>query len=108
MDIGCADKVMINLITDVNEGGVLLQKASLVQRDNYGQIKHDSQFSNDSVKLERFRQMLLLTCAIERAVDIEKQEFEQVVTLMKLQLTPLLLGAIQIYKDGWWKNVHLQ
>ena len=76
MDIGCADKVMINLITDVNEGGVLLQKASLVQRDNYGQIKHDSQFSNDSVKLERFRQRLLLIRSMGRAAEIGKRELE--------------------------------
>ena len=94
MDIGYADKVMVDLTSDVNEGGVLLQKASQVRIDNYSQINHDSQFFNDSVKLERLRQRLILKYSMGRAIEIKKWELEQVVTLGKLELTPLLSDAI--------------
>ena len=70
MDIGYADKVMGNIITEVNEVVVSLQKTSHVRLDNYGQIKHRSQFADDSVKLERFRQRLILTRSMARAAEI--------------------------------------
>ena len=76
MGIGYADKVMGGLVTDINEGGVLLQKASQVRLDNYGQIKHNSQFANNSGNLKRFRQRLLLTRSTGRAAAIEKRELE--------------------------------
>ena len=76
MDIGYADKVMGDLMTGVNEGGVLLQKASQVRLDNYGQIKHNSQFANNSGNLKRFRQRLLLTHSVGRAAETENKELE--------------------------------
>ena len=47
MEVGYTDKAMGNLMTEVNEGVFLIQKASQVQLDNYGQVKHHSKFAND-------------------------------------------------------------
>ena len=63
-------------------------------------MKHYTQFANDLVKLERFRQKLPSTLYMGKAAEIEKQDLERLVASEKAELTPLLLAAIVMFKDS--------
>ena len=99
MNIDYAKKVQGTLMSDICEG-VPREKAARVRLDNVAQIKHQSQFVNDPLRIERLEMRLQLQESLGMTEAIEQRKDEEKLDKEKLLLSGALPDALKMFKAG--------